>query len=91
MSIFLHLPGIVGDFRASQPDGSLRKDLCGLPEDLSHLRYIPQITGQAEYIRVSPVKIRQDLIKRLIDRIFRNGNLTFRIPFFCISSQTVYR
>ena len=42
-----HLPGIVGDLRAAQPDRRVRQDLFHIPRQPPHSLHVPYITGEA--------------------------------------------
>ena len=72
-----HLPRIVGHFRAAQPDLCLRQDLLDLPDQLFHIADVPQIAGDTQNIRTAFIDIHEDLINRLVDRVFRDPDLFF--------------
>ena len=64
-----------------------------LGNDLLHHFPIPDITGKSHCLRLSLIKIGEDFLHRLIDRILGKLHLCrcLRMVFFRISPQTVKR
>ena len=61
---------VIGNLGASQPDFRLRTELGKFTRQAFYQLYIPDITGKAQHIRLSPIQISQDGVLCLIDRVF---------------------
>ena len=84
---------MIGYLRTAQPDGQLGTHLMQLGNDLLHHFPIPDITGKRHCLRLSLIKIGEDFLHRLIDRILGKLHLCrcLRMVFFRIGPQTVKR
>ena len=62
---------VIADLRAAEPELRARKNPAKIAEQRCHILHIPHIAGKSDHVRPSPVQVREDPVRLLIDRILR--------------------